>query len=263
MEELIKETELQRLSVEIKRNIDGIAIIEIFDTGNKKLGDCLVDDNMYYDLTKYKWSNGNGYAKNSKLGRMHRHILKYTGDKKIDHRNNNKLDNRLSNLRICEDSLNSHNRQKSDNLSSSYIGVNYNKKSGKYKSSINKDNITYYLGLFDSQEIAAKFRDFKAIELYGEEHAKLNFPIDVILNDESLKNIEMPKSPNRTSKYNGVSLPYGRKKFVAYISKNKDIYNLGSFENEEDAARAFDAKLIELKKNRSKLNFPDEHPITS
>jgi hypothetical protein len=94
-------------------------------------------------------------------------------DEIIDHKNNNRLDNRLENLRISTNSFNSHNVSKRKDTTSKYIGVSYNKSRNKYIGMIIKDKKSYYCGGFDTQEEAAKARDLKAIELYGN-FAKLN-----------------------------------------------------------------------------------------
>jgi hypothetical protein len=55
-----------------------------------------------------------------------------------------------------------------------------------------------------------------------------------------------------TSKYKGVSLQGGR--WEAKIMRNKVLYNLGSFKNEEDAARAYNKKAKELSADYSWFN---------
>ena len=132
----------------------------------------LVDDDKYYDLIRYSWNPvKDGYVQ-SKLGQMHVYLMHPKPGEKIDHINNDPKDNRLLNLRISNDSFNNHNKPKQEGLTSNYIGVS--KKNSRYTSQISKDKIKYYLGMFDTEEEAAKARDKKALELYGE-HAKLNF----------------------------------------------------------------------------------------
>lgn len=60
-----------------------------------------------------------------------------------------------------------------------------------------------------------------------------------------------------SSKYKGVSWNKLRKKWAAYIKKdNKQLY-LGLFENEIEAAKAYDKKAAELFGKFAQLNFPD------
>ena len=54
---------------------------------------------------------------------MHRYLLNATTELKVDHINHNRLDNRLENLRLVDDSLNSHNVTKRKGTTSIYIGV--------------------------------------------------------------------------------------------------------------------------------------------
>ena len=154
----------------IERNSSNIAIIR---TSNGK--EILVDDDKYNNLQKYSWTITDGYAKsfiNGKMVLMHRYLLNAKENDLIDHININSIDNRIDNLRFSDISSNAHNRKKKENTVSKYIGVRKNGKN--YQAKISKDGITYSLGTFKTEEEAAKIRDKKAIELYGQ-YAKLNF----------------------------------------------------------------------------------------
>ena len=60
------------------------------------------------------------------------------------------------------------------------------------------------------------------------------------------------------SLYKGVRWNTQRNKWMAYITiDGKGIY-LGVFDNEEDAARAYDAKATEVFGEYAYLNFPEE-----
>lgn len=164
---------IKKLGTDIERNSEGIAILKI---GDKEI---LVDDNKYFELKQYTWSIVNKYACaliNKKLVRMHRYLMNAKPNDIIDHINNNKIDNRLINLRLSSYILNSHNITKQNGTSSKFIGVSkYTyKDTSKYKSYITHNKKRYNLGTFNTEEEAAEVRDKKAIELYGE-YAKLNF----------------------------------------------------------------------------------------
>jgi hypothetical protein len=84
----------------------------------------LVDEEDFERLSRYRWkAKPNGgmnhvYAVRNTttrdgrhlMVRMHREVLRYTGDLDIDHINRNALDNRRANLRIVSRSVNSANR---------------------------------------------------------------------------------------------------------------------------------------------------------
>ena len=57
-----------------------------------------------------------------------------------------------------------------------------------------------------------------------------------------------------TSKYTGVHWDNSREKWVSRIQKNKKVYFLGRFDNEDDAARVWNKKAIELGVPPERLN---------
>src|SRR6202522_3121523 len=91
----------------------------------------------------------------------------------VDHIDQNKLNNDLSNLRWCRQIENNYNRHKRNNISSKYKGVGWHKQNKKWMASIHKDNKNIHLGCFDDEVMAAKKYNEKAIELFGE-FASLN-----------------------------------------------------------------------------------------
>lgn len=105
---------------------------------------------------------------------FHRIIMKCPKNKTIDHINGNTLDNRKENLRICSQLENNRNKRKSSGRSSRYIGVHYNKIAKNWRSQIQSGDKRIEVGSFNSEIEAAKARDLKAIELFGE-FAQLNF----------------------------------------------------------------------------------------
>lgn len=83
-------------------------------------------------------------------------------DEEIDHINRNKLDNRKSNLRICNRSINMQNRGVNKNNTSGYKGI-YINKSGKYVAhcQINKTrkSLGAYKTLEEALEVLNKFKE--------------------------------------------------------------------------------------------------------
>ena len=56
----------------------------------------------------------------------------------------------------------------------------------------------------------------------------------------------MKKAQGKSSRYKGVCWDYSRNKWIVHIHKNNRQFHLGRFENEEDAARAYDAAAKEF-----------------
>lgn len=119
--------------------------------------------------------NNKGYAIFSiKYGSvsLHRLVMELNGFKLIkpnviDHKNRNKLDNRLLNLRFASYSQNSQNKPATRKKSSSkYKGV-HKTASGKWQPMIwtNRKNIGF--GSYETEEEAALVYNAKALELFG------------------------------------------------------------------------------------------------
>jgi HNH endonuclease/AP2 domain/Zinc-finger double-stranded RNA-binding len=183
---LIKEADQRKqtkiLSKPIKKNDDGIAIIELFDKKKQKTGETMVSDEDYYNLMKYNWYSRDNRVLGTvcrKTVSLSRFIMDYKGSDMIDHIDCNTLNNQRSNLRILTATQNSQNKHKSKlpSSSSKYIGVSYDKSRNKWKSGIKLNGKTINLGRFNTELEAAQIRDKKAIELNssGETCFKLNF----------------------------------------------------------------------------------------
>jgi hypothetical protein len=169
-----------KMNIDILRDRNNIPIIIIKKHYNLFI--CYVDGDIWHHLNIINWNIHNGYAiamiNNIPIS-MHSYIykLKYNEEnsltKPIDHINNNKLDNRINNLRITTISNNNQNKQKKEGCISKYTGVYFNKKNNKWYSQIIKNYKTYYLGSYNIENDAAIAYNNKALELYGC-NAKLN-----------------------------------------------------------------------------------------
>lgn len=140
----------------------------------------LVDDRDSHLLSEYKWKfikNGDYVrvatvikGKTTYLSRM---IMKAPKDMFVDHINNNPLDNRRDNLRICTNAQNTYNVRKGKNNTSGYKGVVWAKWANKWRAYLKYNYKTIPLGYFSTKEEAALAYNEKAKELHGE-FANLN-----------------------------------------------------------------------------------------
>lgn len=160
---------------EITRNENGVAVVYMRNRKGEIVGECLVDDDTWKDLVRYKiYLRDDGYACGyiNKGGVMvHIYLYKkYKGNipKKytIDHINNNRLDNRLDNLRTASMSLQSHNQRKFAGAICKYKGVTINGNRFVVNCHGERHSFMYM------EEAARKFNEI-AIKKYGD-HANLN-----------------------------------------------------------------------------------------
>lgn len=102
---------------------------------------------------------------------MHRLILKPKKNQIIDHANRNGLDNRKSNLRICNHSQNGANSYWGKNISG-FKGVSWHKAGkcwrARYTHRINNKRKEINLGLYQDPIIAAKAYDKYLLKIHGE-----------------------------------------------------------------------------------------------
>lgn len=183
----------------------------------------IVDDHLYDELMQYRWyahksSTSNGIYAFSKINnksiQLHRYIMGITDPKiQIDHINHNSLDDRLNNLRICNNKQNSWNAQCHKDSKCAFKGVVITR-AGRYQVEIMKDGKKYNLGTYLTAEEAAIAYDLKAIELFGE-FACLNFPAK----DYSI--IKHPIRIRRTTNTGYKNITYEQNKYIVRKKINK------------------------------------------
>jgi len=144
----------------------------------------------------------------------------------VDHIDNDKLNNRLSNLQLISVRENTSKDRKG---SSKYTGVCWSKNSNKWMSSIEINGKSKFLGYFDLEEEANKYYQ------------------------NALKSIEEGtevkiKKHKYSSKYKGVFWRKQRSKWVSQIRINGKLKHLGSFDSEEEASKYYQDALIKLNK---------------
>ena len=86
----------------------------------------------------------------------------------IDHIDNIRTNNNITNLRWVTSQQNSSNRSISNINESGHKGVSWNKKDKKWKAHIKHNYKSYHLGCFINKEDAIKARQKKANELFGD-----------------------------------------------------------------------------------------------
>lgn len=86
----------------------------------------------------------------------------------IDHINGIKDDNRIVNLRECNQSQNNMNKRRQKNNTSGVVGVYWNKKLMKWQAEIVENKVRHYLGLFTSKEEAMVATNTARINLHKE-----------------------------------------------------------------------------------------------
>jgi hypothetical protein len=101
---------------------------------------------------------------------MHRMVLNVRGSEQIDHINNDPLDNRRENLRICSQADNLKNQLPGRNAKVPYKGVTINPAMQKkpYRSIICGDGVKTHLGYYATPEEAALAYDEAAGRLHGD-----------------------------------------------------------------------------------------------
>ncbi len=168
---------------------EDIAYIILYDKYGNVTGKTMIDSKNVEKCKQIKWykrtnRNGSeyvrgslkGYGKNGEKVFLHKFILDYDGSSPIDHINNDGLDNRECNLRICTKQENSMNNHKDYKI----VGVNFYKANQKYSARIMVNYKGIHLGYYENIEDAIKARREAEIKYFGE--------FAPCLNEEIIKN---------------------------------------------------------------------------
>ena len=148
------------------------------------------------------------------------------------------------------------------NNKSGYRGVTWSKGTGMWVANIGTKDGQRYLGAFRDPIDAAHAYD-AAARLYHGETARLNFPNDHEVfeprkeRQPSVKKAVFYKS--RFSQYRGVSWDVDTQRWIASITIRRVKTDLGFFEDEAAAARAYDTAALEHHGDHAVVNFPLRH----
>jgi hypothetical protein len=154
--------------------------MKIISFENKRFGkfDTMVDDKDFDRLNKLrnlKWcvvkKRGHIYFQKRlpglRLVELHRWIMGEPVGLYVDHINNNTLDNRRSNLRICTNSANLRNGRKRSNNTSGNTGVSFVKRDKKWSAVIRVKYKVISLGRYFSFDEAVKARKEAEIKYWN------------------------------------------------------------------------------------------------
>ncbi len=140
---------------------DEYAEIVLYNQKNIIIARAKIDLEDIDKVKNIKWHCRNDfYVLSSKRKRLHRFLLDATKENDVDHINNNKLDNRKSNLRICTRSQNLMNRKAK--------GYSFFKSTKKWEAYITKYYKRTRIGYFETKEEAIKARREAEIKYFGE-----------------------------------------------------------------------------------------------
>lgn len=142
--------------------------------------ECLVDDEDYERISKFKWRSVKGNAgiyarrtphktldRTSSTQQMHREIIGAKKGQIVDHINRNTLDNRRENLRLCTNGQNRANSKTTMGVrGSNYRGVY--KRGSKFRTQLRYNNKLYSIGTFNSEKEAAIAYNVAALNFHGE-----------------------------------------------------------------------------------------------
>ena len=92
----------------------------------------------------------------------------------VDHINNDKLDNRIENLRESDCEKNAFNRSKQHNNTSGYPGVTFIKRDDVWRANIGYKGQKIFLGQYKAREDAVRARQEAELRYYGELRCRKN-----------------------------------------------------------------------------------------
>lgn len=165
----------------IKDYKNGVAYIELYDKFYNVIDKAIIDIDDVPKVQYRKWrKNCNGYCITEKDRQhifLHRVVL--GTDKTVDHINENKLDNRKKNLRICTKSTNQMNVSK-------YKG--YFQKGNSWYARIKLHGKALHLGTFQSEEEASFCRWYAEKLLF--KHFASDKKVEPVISEERKKDIK-------------------------------------------------------------------------
>jgi AP2 domain/HNH endonuclease len=99
---------------------------------------------------------------------LHRLLLDAPEGRMVDHIDGNGLNNTRGNLRLCSAFENQHNTRLRLNNTSGYKGVDWHRRSGRWRARVRVNHKTHHLGLYDTPEQAAEVARAFREKVHGE-----------------------------------------------------------------------------------------------
>ena len=134
---------------------DDMVIFNVYNQKNEKIDEFIIDKDKLKAVKYHKWRKTHGHIVTGLPSKGTQIDLSWVvmgvtkqemKGKVIDHINGNANDNRLCNLRICEQSENVLNKSFMSNNTIGFIGVTYRKEKDRYDPEIRINNIRCHLG---------------------------------------------------------------------------------------------------------------------
>ncbi|KAG1661172.1 hypothetical protein FOA52_002624 [Chlamydomonas sp. UWO 241] len=148
---------------------------------------------------------------------------------------------------------------KGEKIRSDYLGVGWHKGNASWRVQVTypQTKRSQHVGYYASEEDAARAYDRAAVQVHGP-YAERNFPHEAII--EEPETVGDKRKQRSTSRYLGVHWDSSKSTWRVTLripQTNRKQY-FGSFASEEDAARAFDRAVVQVRGPGAKRNFPDE-----
>jgi hypothetical protein len=165
------EEDLIKLNVEVWRSIENYDNYAVSTFGRVK--------NVKTDRILKGLDNGHGYLqvvlyedairKKHQVHRLVANAFIDNPDDKlcVDHKDNDKTNNNISNLRFATTKENSQNRILSSNNTSKVKGVSFDKRCKKWRAHIKIDGISIHIGYYDDLDDAKTARINRANQAFG------------------------------------------------------------------------------------------------
>lgn len=157
-------------------------MILIIDSKKHGRHEVIIDDEDYDKIKNYNWfimKQRKTYVFRNvrvdgkrRIELLHRRIMNFPPGF-IDHIDGNSLNNGKENMRVCNNAENLRNRGRQKNNKSGFKGVRLHSQNKNWVAQIRTNNVTKYIGVYETKEAAALAYNEAAKKYHGE-FARLN-----------------------------------------------------------------------------------------